>query len=118
MQIAALGPPLNLPAQLAPQLLLIVVSGFGLQMLVLDAALCVVQSVVLHGGFKWVKYCEYRSSKLYVHRYGAYKRCSDHSFSEEPQKMGRGTPAEISRKVSSHFCSPGPGVKQSRDHSG
>lgn len=87
-------------------------------MVVLDTALCAVQSVVLHGGFKWVKYCEYRSSKLCVRRYGAYKRCSDRSFSEEPQKMGRGTSAEISRKVSSHFCSPGRGVKQSSDCSG
>lgn len=65
--------------------------------MVLDTALCAVQSVVLHGGFKWVKYCEYRSSKLCVRRYGAYIRCRDRSFSEEPQKMGRGTPAEISR---------------------
>lgn len=32
--------------------------------------------------------------------------------------MGRGTSAEISRKVSSHFCSPGRGVKQSSDCSG
>lgn len=82
--------------------------------MVLDTALCAVQSVVLHGGFKWVKYCEYRSSKLCVRRYGAYIRCRDRSFSEEPQKMGRGTPAEISRKVSSRFCSSGRGVKQQR----
>lgn len=41
--------------------------------MVLDTALCAVQSVVLHGGFKWVKYCEYRSSKLCVSRYGVIK---------------------------------------------